>query len=199
MTIIEIETDENTLIKAEEILKSIGLDVQTAINIFLRRVTIEKGLPMQMTAPAPNYSEPATPKNFEVGRETFQTRRNNTITKEMVDGVWNAFLKYRKGLGEINQLKDDVAESTGMNSGSAFIYLNILANLIKGEQNTRNLKLHDLEYLMEKIKTELRPDEYKNAVLSLKKSIPYWREKLPGLFAEHVEKNLNSTWKDKEE
>lgn len=105
----------------------------------------------------------------------------------MVDEVWHAFIKYHSGLGEISRLSDEVAEKSGMNRGSAFIYLNILSNLIKGEPNTRTLKMKDLEYLMKKIKSELGDNEHQRAIQSLKKSIPYWNEKLSGAFADKVE------------
>ena len=195
MVTIEINVEESTLKEAERALHAIGMDVQIAVNVFLRRVAIEKGFPMSMTAPASSQKENNISQEDEVKENRYQTRSNNSITREMVDELWQAFLRYHKGLGEISHLQDEVAKNSGMNRGSAFIYLNILANLIKGEPNTRTLKVKDLEYLMEKIKSELGPKEYQNAIQSLKDSIPYWRKKLAGLFAEHVEKNLNSIWK----
>lgn len=134
------------------------MDVQVAINVFLRRVAIEKGLPMSMTASTPTSKEHDVSENCQVQLikdYTYKTRSNNTITKEMVDDLWSAFVRYSKGLGEIRGLSDDVSENTGMNRGSAFIYLTILSNLIKGEPNTRTLKFKDLEYLMGEIKSQL--------------------------------------------
>jgi len=196
MAIIEINVDENTLKEAEKALHSIGMDVQIAVNVFLRRVAIEKGFPMPMTTSVSSQKENVVYQEDEVKEHMYQTRSNNTITGKMVDELWQAFLRYNKGFGEISRLRDEVAENSGMNSGSAFIYLNILANLIKGAPNTRTLKMKDLVYLMERIKSELGPNEYHNAIQSLKTSIPYWRKKLAGSFADHVEKNLNSIWKE---
>jgi DNA-damage-inducible protein J len=189
MATIEINVDDGILEEAENVLHSIGMDVQIAVNVFLRRVAIEKGLPMSMTAPVSGKNETVAPENelTEGNEPMYSTRNNNTITKEMVDEVWHAFIRYHKGLGEIGRLSDEVSEKSGMNRGSAFIYLNILSNLIKGEPNTRTLKMKDLEYLMEKIKSDLGLDAYRNAIQSLKKSVPYWREKLAGTFADKVE------------
>lgn len=188
MATIEIDIEDDILNEAEEVLRSIGMDVKIAVNVFLRRVTIEKGLPMSMTALVSNQKEPTA---FEDNRssginERIYSTRNNVITKNMVDEVWSAFLKYYKGLGEISGLSDEVSEKSGMNRGSAFIYLNILSNLIKGESNTRSLKIKDLKYLIEKIRSELGENEYQNAIQSLKNSIPYWKEKIPGAFADKV-------------
>ncbi len=194
MVTIEIDVDESTLKEAEKALHPIGMDVQTAVIVFLRRVAIEKGFPMSMTASATIQKVNAIQED-EKKENMYQSRSNSTITREMVDELWQAFLKYKKGLGEISRLRDEVAENSGMNRGSAFIYLNILAHLIKGEPNTRTLKMKDLEYLIEKIKSELGANEYQNAIRSLKDSVPYWRQKTAGSFAERVEKNLNSIWK----
>lgn len=190
MATIEINVDECILKEAEEALHSIGMDVQIGINVFLRRVAIEKGLPMSMTAPISKIEEHNVYENsqVELAKEyPYKTRNNNTITREMVDELWNAFIRYNKGLGEIRSLCDDVSIDTGMNRGSAFIYLTILSNLIKGVPNTRTLKYKDLEYLMEKIESELGVTVYENAINSLEQSIPYWKEKIQGSFADKVE------------
>jgi DNA-damage-inducible protein J len=187
---IEINVDESVLKEAETVLDFVGMDVQTAVNIFLRRIIIERGLPMSMVAPTSGAknSDPSRYKQEIVsGDSTRRTRVKNVITKEMVDEVWQAFVRYQKGLGEISSLSNEVADKSGMNRGSAHIYLNILSKLVKGELNTRTLKMEDLEYLMGKIKTELGEEKYSNAIQSLRQSIPYWREKLPGLFADKVE------------
>lgn len=182
---IEITIDENILNEAEKALYSIGMDVQIAVSIFLRRVAIEKGLPMSMTVPS--KSEVANLPVKESSPLINDSRRNNSITLDMVDEVWKAFLKHNKGLGEIGKLSDEVSDNSGMSRGSAFIYLNILANWVKGEPNTRNLKMKDLKYLVDKIKSDLGAEEYQNTIKSLKLSVPYWREKIPGKFADNVE------------
>jgi len=183
MAIIEIDVDEDILKEAERALESIGMDVKIAVNIFLRKAAIANGFPLPMTAPKQNQEE----FSYSKVHHTYPTRSNNNITKDMVDEVWRAFLKHHKGLGEIRYLSDEVSENSGMNRGSAFIYLTILSKLIKGASNTRTLKFKDLEYLMGKVKSELLEEDYQNAIKSLKQSILYWREKIPGTFADNVE------------
>ena len=196
MVTVEIQMEENLLDEAEKVLGAIGMDIPMAVNIFLRRVVLEKGLPMTMTGSGESKKTfaklPETPEE-ESEYEFIMTRTNKAITREMVEEVWRAFIKYSKGLGELSRLSDEVAEKSGMSRGSAFIYLNILANLVKGEPNTRTLKMKDLTFLMEKIRAELEDSLYQNAIKSLLRSIPYWQANLPGAFAEKVEaycKNL---------
>lgn len=195
MVTIKIDVDDSVLKEAEKVLYSIGMDVPIAVNIFLRRVAIEKGMPMSMSASVLkqekelDYSEG---KQLHLTEErSCKIRKSSAITRDMVDRVWEAFIRYNKGLGEIKSLSNEVSKNTGMNRGSAHIYLTILSNLIKGEPNTRILKIEDLEYMLERIKSELGENAYRNAIQSLKQSIPYWREKIPGLFADKVEKLYN--------
>jgi antitoxin component of RelBE/YafQ-DinJ toxin-antitoxin module len=199
MAKIEIQIEDGILTEAAKVLYSLGMDVEMAVSIYLRRIALEKGLPMNMTGPMPKRIKPEITENFE---DTFEddsiasTRSNSRITMAMVDEVWHAFLRHLGGSGEINPLSTEVSTKTGMNRGSAFIYLTVLSNLVNGDPNTRVLKYNDLEYLMGKILTELGENKYQKALKSLMASVPYWREKIPGAFADKVEayckKNLKS-------
>lgn len=189
MAKIEIQIDDGILTEAEKVLYSLGMDVEMAVNIYMRRIALEKGLPMTMTGTASKRIKQDAAEDFDESFDDARVpaRSNNRITTEMVDEVWKAFLMYLGGSGEINPLSVEVAAKTGMNRGSAFIYLTVLANLVKGDPNTRVLKYKDLEYLMGKIRAELGESKYQKAIKSLMASVPYWREKIPGSFADKVE------------
>jgi addiction module RelB/DinJ family antitoxin len=190
MAKIEIQIDDGILSEAEKVLHSIGMDVAMAVSIYLRRIALEKGLPMTMTGTVSERPEPEMTEDFEDFFEDdskTSTRSNNRITMAMVDEVWLAFLRHLKGSGGVNPLSTEVSVKTGMNRGSAFIYLTVLDNLVNGAPNTRVLKFKDLEYLMGKIKMELGESKYQKAIKSLMDSVPYWQEKIPGTFAEKVE------------
>jgi addiction module RelB/DinJ family antitoxin len=184
MAKLEINIDDTTLLEAEKILHSLGMNTEMAINIFLKRVTLEKGMPMKMEAA----------EDFEDSSESSEkeSRSNKRITSDMVEEVWNAFLRYLKGSGEISDLSTEIHKKTGMSRGSALIYLNILANLEKGEPNTRVMKMNDLKYYMGKIKNELGDSKHQNALNSLRASVPYWEEKLQGNFAQKVQTYCDS-------
>lgn len=192
MAIIEIDVDENVLTDAENVLNRIGMDIPIAVNVFLRRVSIEKGLPFSLVV-----SESSKEPQYDYNTETYNDppRSNSAISPEMTQEVWNAFTEYLRGLGGINPLSDKVAGISGMSRGSAFIYLTILANLSKAEGNTRTMKMKDLEFFMGKIKSELSTEIYHNAIKSLERSVPYWKSKLGGSFGEKVERNLKTIWK----
>ena len=190
MAKIEIQIDDGILTEAEKVLQQLGMDIEMAVSIYLRRIALEKGLPMTMTGLVSKRSEPEITENFDDSFEDDSKAfilSNIRITTAMVDEVWHAFLRHVEGSGGINPLSKEVSLKTGMNRGSAFIYLTILSNLVNGDPNTRVLKYKDLEYMMGKIQAELGESKYQKALKSLMASVPYWREKIPGAFADKVE------------
>ncbi len=190
MSKIEITIDDGILSEAKQVLQSIGMDVEMAVSVYLRRIAMERGLPMSMTSSLTKRFESEASGIFERVTDDdapFSARSNTKITAEMVDAVWLAFLKHLKGSEDMKALSAEVSLKSGMNRGSAFIYLIILANLVNGDPNTRVLKFNDLEYFMGKIKDELGENKYQKALQSLISSIPYWQEKIPGAFTEKIE------------
>lgn len=186
MAKIEIHIDDGILTEAEVVLQTLGLDIEMAVIIYLKRIALEKGLPMIMTGHGLKLPETEITDDFE-DESRVENRSNRKITPDMVDAVWHAFLIYTGGSNEIKSLSTEVSIQTGMNQGSAFIYLTVLSNLVSGNPNTRVLKYKDLEYLMGKIKLELGEIKYQKALKSLGLSIEYWREKIPGSYADKVE------------
>lgn len=79
-----------------------------------------------------------------------------------------------------------------MNKGSAFIYLIILDNLTSGKHNTRNMKMADLEFCMDRIKDDSGARSYRNAISSPRLSIPHWDKNGFGQFVSKVRAYLES-------
>ncbi|MGI6227171.1 MAG: type II toxin-antitoxin system RelB/DinJ family antitoxin, partial [Peptococcales bacterium] len=126
MKTIEIIVNEEILKEVEKVFHSIGMDVQMGVNIFLRRVAMEKGLPMSMSAPTTGSNEKDNSfksQDLLLEESIPKSRTTSKITQDMVDGVWQAFLKYYKGIEETSSLIDEVSENSGMNRGSASIYM----------------------------------------------------------------------------
>ncbi|WP_034467540.1 type II toxin-antitoxin system RelB/DinJ family antitoxin [Butyrivibrio proteoclasticus] len=51
---ITVRVDENTKECASKVLKEVGLDMSTAVNMFLRQVIITNGIPFNISAEKPN-------------------------------------------------------------------------------------------------------------------------------------------------
>ncbi|MCL1860871.1 MAG: hypothetical protein FWG52_04965 [Proteobacteria bacterium] len=173
------EIDEDIARKAEAIYFSTGIDTETALSIFMRRTVLENRLPidMHMVVAA---STPATPPPME------KRAKRVPITPRMVEVLWDAFKEHRSKGGDIWSISNHIAKTTDMSPGSASMYMVILNNLVVGKQNTRNMKIEDLKYYMSKIKSEYGDETFNKALDSLEQSVPYWRQKIPGRFADRV-------------
>ena len=182
--------DQNQLDEANKILESIGLSMDIAMGIFIKRIIKEKGLPLVL-----KQSELETKKDEGNHANDSSIRRTSkAITVSMVEEVWNAYKIYQQGRTEIVELSDEVSEKTGMNKGSAFIYLNIIAKMVKGEKNTRSMKPKDFEFFLGKIRKEFGERAFENSLKSIGLSIPYWRNNLP-TFADSMQEVLKNITK----
>jgi DNA-damage-inducible protein J len=54
MSTITVRVDDNIKKEAGNVFQSVGLDMSTAINIYLRQVILHKGIPFPVTAEIPN-------------------------------------------------------------------------------------------------------------------------------------------------
>lgn len=188
MTKLVFEVDDSAIQAAEAILDSIGLDINMAFNILIKKIIKEKGLPFSLKqmdiATVNNQSRDSGKTPFV---EDGQARRSNVmINKRMIEEVWNTFKTFRIGVDDVFQKRDMIAKSTGMNPGSAGIYLIILTKMAQGQINKRAMKPTDFEYFLKRFKEELGEVRYRNAIKSVLVSIPYWRTKNP-TFADNME------------
>ncbi|MBC8344952.1 MAG: type II toxin-antitoxin system RelB/DinJ family antitoxin [Candidatus Marinimicrobia bacterium] len=69
---ISIRTEPKTKKQAEAILKHLGLTTSEAINLFLRRVIIEKGLPFELRIPNEESMEAILDSEFNRNLTTFK-------------------------------------------------------------------------------------------------------------------------------
>lgn len=183
---LRLEIDDALVNDAALVYETLGIDTETAVRMFLKRTVLEQRLPLSTSVPSADSVERMTEKTG------ITKRTKNVITKVMVEDIWRRFSGYLEEGGSINSIAQDAHEATGMNQGSAFIYLTILDNLINGKHNTRNMKMSDLEYLMDQIKGQLDDRSYVNSISSLRKSLPYWDKEAFGQFAAKVQRYLDS-------
>lgn len=187
---ISINIDDKTAVEAEAIYEALGIDTETAVKMFLKRTVLEQRLPLDTSVPGGVFQGSAPTSTSVVEKST--KRINNVITRPMVEDIWRRFLRYLDGDGDINSAAADAHETTGMNQGSAFIYLTILDNFVNGKHNTRNMKMADLEYYVSQIRDNLDEQSYRNTIKSLELSIPYWDKEAFGQFAKKVRTFLDS-------
>ena len=199
---IEFEVDAEVAASAEAVFAALGLDTESALTIFLRRTALERRFPLDMNAPAPGapIKQSADEKipfedtiAVQPSTGTQPQRTNKAITQDMVEDLWERFSEFCQNGGDIRAISDDIATRTGMNPGSAFIYLVILNNLVHARHNTRNMKMRDLEFYMEKIRDDISEEAFRNALISLEQSVPYWDKPQFGSFAANVKDYIEQT------
>jgi addiction module RelB/DinJ family antitoxin len=188
---IQFDIDETIAAEAEAIYNSLGMDTEMALGMFMRRTVLQGGMPFDVsqaaTRPARPVSQPVENKAADPIQEPAPSRQVGKISESMAARVWEEFVSWDPGTEGTSDVADRIAAETGMNGGSAFIYLNMLSNLVQGKPNTRNMKMKDLEYYMSRIGSELGNDAYQHAIESLRASVGYWNKPEFGNFAQKVE------------
>ena len=128
---------------------------------------------------------------FPLDKTNKTIRKNTRINRQMCEEVWKAFVDcIVNDSFDFNYRAKVLERDCGISKGSAFIYLTVIKNMCSGVMNTRNMKIDDLKFFMEKIKDELDDRANENMISSLKESIEYWKEKIPGSYAERVQELL---------
>jgi addiction module RelB/DinJ family antitoxin len=166
MTTININLDKEIIEKANEILNAVGLNMDIALQIFINNIIVTKGFPIDLKQ-----------KDIVQNPETNNKRKIIKINEEMIQAVWDKFKILSSGKSNVIELSDAIETEVRMSKGSAFIYLTILMNMIQGQKNTRNMKVKDFQFFLNKINKEMGQSIFLKSLQSLNDSIPYWEEK----------------------
>ena len=81
----QIRIDEDVKADAAELLKELGLDMSTAVNMFLRQLIMRNGLPFSVTAP--RYKQEvldAVEESKKLSRDP-DTKRYSSFAEAMAD------------------------------------------------------------------------------------------------------------------
>ena len=185
--------------KAQDILEYACLDLQTFFTMCMKKLIKEQGISFLSNSTFNESREQAAEfKASETKPELFKRpfmNEKNKITPVMRDCVWDIFKEQFDVNKKINYpYSEQVANlKSGINQGSAHIYFLFLNNLIAGVHNTRIIKFDDLICYLNYIKTQLPEYCFRNAIISLTKSIPYWKQHTTLYsFAEKVEMLISS-------
>ena len=84
---INICTDANTKRQAEEVLSDLGLNMTAAINIYLKRIIMEGGIPFEVTTRVPNAATVAAMDEYEEMKKNPSAYKRYHSFKEAMDEV----------------------------------------------------------------------------------------------------------------
>ena len=71
MTTLNIRVDEDLKKQANELFEKLGLNMTTAINMFLKRSLLERGIPFLVDLNVPNEKTVAALKDAEEGKDVY--------------------------------------------------------------------------------------------------------------------------------
>lgn len=136
-TNLNIRTDKEVKDKAEEIFSELGLNMTTAVNIFLRTAIREHGIPFELKLDIPNDITAAA---IEEGRKIMSDP--NTPRYSSMDAL-RGFGSMKYDVQFTSQFKKDLklAKKQHKNLDKLFSVINTLAN---GETLNAKYKDHDL-------------------------------------------------------
>lgn len=80
-------SDNETTIEASEICKKLGFDLTTAVNMFLRQVTIYNGLPFDVTLNHPNDETIEAMREAELNGGDRTLSKPYSSTKELMEAL----------------------------------------------------------------------------------------------------------------
>lgn len=180
---ISFVIEEAIALQAERVYQSLGLDTETALKMFMRRTVLEGGLPLASSTEQSRAAAaaPVDASGFGEGQRAPQGK----ITAEMLEGIWTEFIAFQHGAVK-SDIVEGIVEKTGMNEGTARIYVTFLFNLLGGARNTRTIKINDLRYFLGMIESDLGEGPYSSAIKSLEASVDGWDNPRHGKYAEQV-------------
>lgn len=195
--LINLEFDDDVIVKAENILDDIGLDCSTFIKMCFKKLNREQNISFLTTIGSVSVKQDldeqviAPQQIIDESIVDYPIRKTkNIITAQMRDYIWDMFKSQLHANKKIDcSYYAKLANiKTGITQGSAYIYFLILDNLVAGTPNTRTMKFDDLVTYLKYINEQLPKVCINNAIKSLSESIPYWEEHIQGYFAQKVSK-----------
>lgn len=82
-----INTDIETKASAQKLFEKIGLDMTTAVNIFLKRAILEQGIPFEVSLRTPNEVTIAAMDEFDDMMKHPDKYKRYSSFKEVIDEV----------------------------------------------------------------------------------------------------------------
>lgn len=94
-TMVQLRVEEQLKTEASDIFEQLGLDLSSAIRIFLTRAVQEKGIPFSMKLNTPHYESPTA---VEIMKDFSNTAKNNGLSNMSLEDINAEISTYRKGL-----------------------------------------------------------------------------------------------------
>ena len=121
------------------------------------------------------------------------------ITHNQIHEAYAQAKRVLSGELTISDAKSNVANTTGMNEGSAHGYINTFLKIMDGTGYTRTINAYGTDYYLTNIKNDYGREALLNAIASIKKHLEYYegvgkssQPKIHAILEEHI-KTLGAT------
>jgi antitoxin component of RelBE/YafQ-DinJ toxin-antitoxin module len=172
--------------EATFILENLGISIEIAIGLFIRRIIKEGKVPFEIDLNELFEDEECGEKSYK------QIDLANWDTEEMLETIWSAFLSFLEGYDAIEDFAEQISLKQKINKQVIINHMSFIENLINGIPNACMMKISNCEFYLKKIIDDLGNRATQKALMSIRLSIPFWRKKLPNV-DELVQKVLKKT------
>jgi antitoxin component of RelBE/YafQ-DinJ toxin-antitoxin module len=172
--------------EATFILENLGISIEIAIGLFIRRIIKEGKVPFEIDLNELFEDEECGEKSYK------QIDLANWDTEEMLETIWSAFLSFLEGYDAIEDFAEQISLKQKINKQVIINHMSFIENLINGIPSACMMKISNCEFYLKKIIDDLGNRATQKALMSIRLSIPFWRKKLPNV-DELVQKVLKKT------
>ncbi len=92
-SLLQVRVENSLKDKATSIFENLGIDISTAVRMFLKRAVIENGIPFRMTLPKQPYS---SERGIKAMMEISENAERNGISDMTLDEINAEIEAYRK-------------------------------------------------------------------------------------------------------
>ena len=89
-TIMQVRIDDELKAQASEVFEQLGLDIPTAIRMFMRRAVLVNGIPFSMTLPEKEYRSDIAVRAMHSMGETAKRNGTSEMTLEEINAEIDA-------------------------------------------------------------------------------------------------------------
>jgi len=161
--------------EAISILENLGISIEIAVGLFIRRIIQEGKLPFEIDLNELFDDEKCVEETYR------QIELANWDTQEMLETIWSAFLGFLEGYDAIEDFAAQISSKQKISKQVVINQMSFIENLINGIPNACMTKISNCEFYLKKIIEDLDDRATKKALMSIRLSIPFWRKKLPNV------------------
>lgn len=91
MSLLQVRVEDSLKDKATSVFEDLGIDISTAVRIFLKRAVIENGIPFRMTLPKQPYTSDRAVRAMMEMSESAERNGTSNMTLDEINAEIEAY------------------------------------------------------------------------------------------------------------